>query len=288
MSRLCSVTLLISSLFALAARGDDRVVAPYPREIRPDGPRQPVPEATVAPAKDSRETVERIIKNSKDVGDRLAATDTGSDTRKTQASILKDIESLIQQEENPPNPQSGQDPENNQKKKDQKEDSSKGGQKKDGDGKSNGMPMPGDMGNMNGMPPPNSKGQGSGKNQQPMGEIDHPTTRKPRQQSGEQQKEQESRKEPDKKGVGNQARNQGEQPKKGNSPAANPSDMMPGVPSLPAIPPEETNVKDVWGYLPDKLRQQAMQYYKQDFMPRYAKLLEHYYSSLAEKNARKP
>lgn len=60
-----------------------------------------------------------------------------------------------------------------------------------------------------------------------------------------------------------------------------------GVPTTPSIPLEENTVKDVWGYLPDKLRQQAMQYYKQDFMPRYAKLLEHYYSSLSDKSMKK-
>jgi hypothetical protein len=46
-------------------------------------------------------------------------------------------------------------------------------------------------------------------------------------------------------------------------------------------------MKDVWGYLPDKVRQQAMQYYKQELTPRYAKLLERYYSSLSEKSLKK-
>ena len=32
---------------------------------------------------------------------------------------------------------------------------------------------------------------------------------------------------------------------------------------------EDEIVKEVWGHLPDKLRQQATQYYQQDFMPRY-------------------
>lgn len=39
--------------------------------------------------------------------------------------------------------------------------------------------------------------------------------------------------------------------------------------------------KDVWGHLPEQLRQQVSQYYRQQFMPKYADLLRHYYSSLS-------
>jgi hypothetical protein len=46
---------------------------------------------------------------------------------------------------------------------------------------------------------------------------------------------------------------------------------------------EEDPSKDVWGHLPDKLRQQMTQYYKEDVMPKYADLLRLYYSSFSEK-----
>ena len=46
-------------------------------------------------------------------------------------------------------------------------------------------------------------------------------------------------------------------------------------------PIDDAVVKEVWGHLPDKLRQQVSQYYKEQFMPKYSDLLKQYYSSLA-------
>ena len=40
--------------------------------------------------------------------------------------------------------------------------------------------------------------------------------------------------------------------------------------------------KDVWGHLPDRLRQEMDLYYREQFMPRYSELLRRYYASLAE------
>ena len=45
--------------------------------------------------------------------------------------------------------------------------------------------------------------------------------------------------------------------------------------------------KQVWGHLPEKLRQQMSQYYKEQFMPKYGDLLRQYYSSLAEREKAK-
>ena len=49
----------------------------------------------------------------------------------------------------------------------------------------------------------------------------------------------------------------------------------------------EEVAKEVWGHLPDKLRQQMSQYYKEDFTPKYAELLKLYYSSLSDKGMKK-
>ncbi len=62
--------------------------------------------------------VERIIKNSKAVGDKLAKTDTGTETRSTQDTILKDIQSLIDQQDDPPPPKPDQNPDMNKDNKD--------------------------------------------------------------------------------------------------------------------------------------------------------------------------
>jgi hypothetical protein len=106
MIRVSSLALLVATaaLLAESARGQ-LPVAPPPREIRPDGSRDPAPQAE-PPAKpeDPSAVVDRIIKNSKDVGDKLAKTDTGTGTRKTQGKILSDIDSLINRQENPPPP----------------------------------------------------------------------------------------------------------------------------------------------------------------------------------------
>ncbi len=140
-----------------------------------------------------------------------------------------------------------------------------------------------------------------GMDQPPMGGSEQPRGRRPRQQNGEQsqerkeqkeQKEQGSKPMEPEKGPGGKGMNQqtgaaGQNPKQGAGQMPDPNNKNDRSPSKPSIPLEETAVKEVWGYLPDKLRQQAMQYYKQEFMPRYSKLLEHYYSSLADKNLKK-
>jgi hypothetical protein len=48
------------------------------------------------------------------------------------------------------------------------------------------------------------------------------------------------------------------------------------------LPNEDPFTKQVWGHLPEKLRQQAIQSYREQFMPRYSDLLKQYYSTLSE------
>jgi hypothetical protein len=310
MTRRISLAILFLPAAALAA---DLPVAPQPREVRADGMREPAP-STLPSAASPLETIERIIRNSKDVGDKLGMTDTGKETRKTQDQILSDIRSLIDRQENPPPDSSSQDKndknDNNDKqdKKDDKQDqkdnksdnqSKNGpqndignGDKKD-DKKNSGMPPGGMKDKMpnSGDPPPGQSskgggdGDGKGGNPPPGGDSDEPRPRKPRQQPGDQghpspeQSKKESKAKPgNKDAMANKSAN----PQNGG---VNNQGVPP--PSAPALPPEEQAVRDVWGYLPDKVRQQAMQYYKQEFMPRYSKLLEHYYLSLAKEGMKK-
>jgi hypothetical protein len=44
--------------------------------------------------------------------------------------------------------------------------------------------------------------------------------------------------------------------------------------------------KDIWGNLPDTLRQEFDHYYREQFMPRYRDLLQQYYLRLAETERR--
>jgi hypothetical protein len=280
-TRVFFFALLTVGVGSVSASCMDVEVAPPPREVRPDGTRDPAPEQVVTKAQNPLETVERIIKNSKDVGDKLAMTDIGTNTRKTQDTILKDIQSLIDQQENPPPPKPDQNQDMN---KDQNEN-----KPNNKDKKNDMMPMPG----MDEMPPQKKDmQQGGGMDQQPMNGTDQPKGRKPRQQSGDQPKEQGSKpmdpgKSPGGKGMGKEHAAAAKDSKQGTGQLPDPMSKGEKPPTTPSIPPEEAAVKDVWGYLPDKLRLQAMQYYKQEFMPRYTKLLEHYYSSLSEKSIKK-
>ena len=260
----------------------DVEVAPPPREIRSDGSRESVVEPMLLKPQNPLETVERIIKNSKAVGEKLAMTDTGTDTRKTQDIILKDIQSLIDQQENPPPPKPDQNQDMN---KDQKGDNSNDMNKKD-----DRTPM----NDMNDSPPRNKDMQPSnGNEQQPKDAGDQPKNRKPRQQNGNDSKEQGKKpmnpgfNQEGEKGAGKGSSGASKEPKNGTGQLPDPMSKGERPPTTPSLLPEESVVKDVWGYLPDKLRQQAMQYYKQEFMPRYSKLLGQYYSSLSEKNLKK-
>jgi hypothetical protein len=45
--------------------------------------------------------------------------------------------------------------------------------------------------------------------------------------------------------------------------------------------------KDVWGHLPESLRQEMNQYAREQFMAKYSDLLKQYYATIAEKGRRK-
>jgi hypothetical protein len=55
--------------------------------------------------------------------------------------------------------------------------------------------------------------------------------------------------------------------------------------SMPRIPDV---YKEVWGHLPEKMRQEMDLYFRDRFMPRYSELLRQYYSSLAERGGKNP
>ena len=261
MTRAASLAFLVAAAAALAqspARAG-LPVAPMPREVRPDGTRDPVPPPEKA--EDPAAVVERIIKNSKDVGDKLAKTDPGAETRKTQDNILKDIDALINRQEQPPPPQSGQDKNQNQDNKNDKDNKVKQNDPKNDKG---------DMNKQNGMPM-------GGMDEQPKG------GRRPRmgEPNGQGQQQPDSQPDPAPK------EKQGGDPKEGQA-SKNPTGGTPGGKAgkgepRPMLPFEEDVAKDVWGHLPDRLRRQMSQYYKEDVMPKYSELLRLYYSSLSDK-----
>jgi hypothetical protein len=294
MIRVTSLVLLVAAVVGLAGRAAraQLPVAPPPREIRPDGTRDPAPkpekQETPAKAEDPAAVVDRIIKNSKDVGDKLAKTDTGADTQKKQDTILSDIDALINRQDDPPPQSDDKDKEKNQN--DKKDDMNKD-------------PMMGKDPMMNkDMPPPKGgtpmekKGMEAGKDGMPMGGMGDPPMpmgngRKPRMgdpMAGDKQDPNHQQPDPmkpgDKKTPGGQK--DPKDPKNpGGTAGGNPGGKMTPKASLPL---DEDVSKDVWGHLPDKLRQQMTQYYKEDVMPKYAELLRLYYSSFSEPGAPVP
>ncbi len=58
------------------------------------------------------------------------------------------------------------------------------------------------------------------------------------------------------------------------------------IESKNALPNLSDVYKDVWGHLPEKMRQEMDLYFREQFMPRYSELLKQYYSSLSEKSGK--
>jgi hypothetical protein len=286
MTRTALFAALLTGVLSAASRADTGAIPP-PREVRPDGSRDPAPPpdpdtqaaraakpgaGPVVKSDNPAETVEKIIKNSKDITDRLAKTDTGADTRKTQDETLALIDLLL----NPPNPPPSGGADNKQDKNDNKDKGKD--QKKDMN----------PSGGMDNMPEPKG-GQPKDDNRQGNG-------RRPRTNQGDEKQPKDPGKDP----MGGSAK---QEPMPGGMAKAEPNGpMMPmggtvsptgGVPmgvtgAKPSVPLDDEVEKKVWGHLPDKLRQQVSQYYKEQFMPRYSDLLRQYYSSLADQNTKPP
>jgi hypothetical protein len=283
MIRIALLTLFVAAVALLAADSAraQLPVAPPPREVRSDGSRDPAPKPEApAKAEDPAAVVDRIIKNSKDVGDRLEKTDTGTDTQKKQDTILSDIDALLKQQENPPPPSPDQNKDKNQDKNNDP--------MKDMNPPKSDMPPPkGDM-------PMDKMGMGMGKDPgMPMPGMNEPPMpmggRKPRMgdpMAGDKKEPGQPDPKPGPMGTDKKPADGQKEPKD----PKNPSGMAGGVPGgkpppKASLPFDEDVAKDVWGHLPDKLRQQMTQYYKEDVMPKYAEMLRLYYLSLAEKTA---
>jgi hypothetical protein len=275
------LTVAAATLFAALDAKAQLPVAPQPREVRPDGTRDPAPQPEApAKAEDPAVVVDRIIKNSKDVGDKLSKTDTGNDTRKTQDKILADIDSLINRQDPPP-------PKDDKDNKDNNDQKPK-------DPMNNKDPMPKDPMNKDQMPNDPMMNPGMPMNQMgnpetPMGNMNNPapmgTGRRPR--TGDPMAG-DNKKEPGKADPMQDPMEKKGQPKDRKENKNNPSGGTAGntgakATGKPGLPFDEDVAKDVWGHLPDKLRQQMTQFYKEDVMPKYSELLRLYYSSLSEK-----
>ncbi|MGL6074131.1 MAG: hypothetical protein ACRC8S_08220 [Fimbriiglobus sp.] len=215
---------------------------------------------------------ERIAKNGKQVTDRLHDKDSGKFTQKTQKEILEDIDKLLKND-NPPPPMS--------ENSDQQHPESQGGQ----GGKSS--PMGGSQKPLGGMPPPMG-----GSTPKPMGGQSRSEQRK--QQRAQEQGMNPMPMAPMPSGMGKDGMKPmgaeaGMKPiggeKGGDKPMGgmNPGDPSQRPPQKPGVPFDDTLTKEIWGHLPDRLRQEMSQYYKEQFMPRYNDMLRQYYNRLADR-----
>jgi hypothetical protein len=226
---------------------------------------------------------DRILQNTKDAADRLKENDTGTDTRQKQDQTLKDIDALLKQAENPP-PMGGGGSGDKSDEKQKSQDMGGGGQ---GGG---GTPMGGGGKKGSGQ---QAKGGGSGTKSGGTSGTKSPSWRERRQQEqqarsgGKEKGMGDPQNLPDPTGSGKRADVQpgGQKEQPGGAGAAAGGNDRGGRAgkSPPTLPVDETIAKQVWGHLPEKLRQQMSQYYKEQFMPKYDDLLRQYYSSLAER-----
>ena len=243
-----------------------------PREVKPE-------EKKAAPAKepakvepkeelDVQKTAERIAENAQKAGERLKEKDPGADTRKIQQEILKDIDALLKKaQEPPPSPPMSSDM-----------PPPKDGMPPPKDGMSSKSPMP--MGGPSGMPPPKGASGSQGnegkkprrerksRGDSPMGMGEPMANAGPKGMNPMPEKKDPKEGPKGREGTEKKDGKEGDQfgkrsPKRENDKLA---DLY----------------KDVWGHLPERLRQEMDLYYREQFMPRYSELLKQYYSALAE------
>lgn len=231
--------------------------------------------ASMAPAANDDVTdpaalAKRIAENIRTAGDKLRDRDAGSDTRQAQAAALRDIDKLLDQAENPPPmPMDGD-----------------GSDPPPMGGAGQPKPMPGQG---NGQQPP-PKGSGKSPAQRPSWRDkadpgDAPMGQKPmgnRPMPGKPDQGQEGPMPGSPKPMGEQPGPMGAQP--GGAKPGSPSDPN----SKPGVPFDDAVTKQVWGHLPERLRQEVNQYYKEQFMPKYGDLLRQYYADLAEREKSGP
>jgi hypothetical protein len=271
--------------FAFCVNGDD---GPKPEAKKVD-PKNAEPKKDEAkPGEgdevDVQKTAERIAENAQKAGERLKGKDPGVDTRKLQQEVVKDIDLLLKKAQQPP-PPSPPMPDMMPPMPPMMPPPKDGMPPPKG-----GMPPPKGMGDM---PPPMSPMPmgGSGQPQPKGGSTGNSgrPQRKPRRErkpQGDAPKPMGMNDPMPKDGPGGKdpmpARPETKEGPMGDKPQGEPNDKF------GKLSPKRQNdkladlYKDVWGTLPDRMRQEMDRYYREQFMPRYSELLKQYYSSLAE------
>lgn len=203
----------------------------------------------VDPEEDEKEILERVARNAKTVEDRLVNKEINEGTRQLQDDIVKDLDSLIKNAENP---QGGQGEEDMQ----EGNDNQNNGQDKQGKGNTKGSMK---------------KSSGGKKGQQARGS---------RQQKGTAQA---------KAGQGDNPNGQSKQPMGQGQAGQNPGAGGSSKDNRAADPHRDADLfKDTWGHLPETLRAQMDAYSNREkYMDKHQELIKQYYKTIAAQGKNK-
>ena len=235
---------------------DDKKTPPK----KEDGKEEPEP---AQPQEDEAEVLNRVAKNVRMAEEKIANKELGDNTRQLQEDILKDLDSLIQAAENPPQGGGGGGG-GGDDKQDQPNDP------KANSGKS------GSMGQQ-----PGKQGSGSGQGSRSM------RAQRRHQGNGTQQankggKPNGSGQPMPGMGEGNQGNQQASGKSGGNNGGGGANTSKEGE------NPNADLYKEAWGHLPPALRAEMMAYSNdKQFMAKYDELIKRYYRSIAEEGRKK-
>jgi hypothetical protein len=239
---------------------------PRPAEQKPADDAKPKPPEKADEPKSAEEHEkeaaklrDEIAKDMQSAEKKLKDRDPGRDTQQLQDRVLRNIDKLLDLARNPPPP-----PPPQQQPMDGGQPPPMGGEK---------QPMGGQQ------PQGGSQSQPGTQQRQQQGSQSRRERREQRRQQSQQaragrqpqQQPGQSQKQPQWKGGGQTTANPDQPGMGGRNPNGQP-DKMADV------------VKDIWGHLPETLRQEVDHYYRDRFMPRYRDLLQEYYGRLAERD----
>jgi hypothetical protein len=225
------------------------------------------PDKPEEPEVDEQEVINRALKSSRSAEERLANKETDDRTQQHQRDVLRELDSLIdlekaaqqgQGQQQDQDQQNGEQQQQNQDKQNGKAQQQKGAMGKQGNRTRQQMAQGQQQGRRHGrrVARGNRQGQGSGQ-----------------QQQGDGQDQQQAN------GQNNQGGAQGGRNGKNGG-------GMGGTSTT-----EENNLadvyKDVWGHLPEALRNEMSAYSREEFMAKYKDVLKQYYATIAEKGRKK-
>ena len=233
---------------------DDKKAPPK----KEDGKEEPEP---AQPQEDEAEVLNRVAKNVRMAEEKIANKELGDNTRQLQEDILKDLDSLIQAAENPP--QGGGGGGGDGDKQDQPNDpNSKSGKS-------------GSMGKQSG-----KQGSGSGQGSGSM------RAQRRRQGNGTQQANKGGQ--PNGSGQPMPGMGEGDQDNQQANSKTGGNNGGGGGKSTEGPNPNADLYKEAWGHLPPALRAEMMAYSNdKQFMAKYDELIKRYYRSIAEEGRKK-